>query len=252
MVLANVWLSPLEPVKGQRAESFQVLLQSGSHRTERYQRVTGGQRLSPTIALATSIVRESIPPMDIVIFDLETTGFSHAWSEIIQIAAVRMRDGHIFWDDTFTTFVRPVRRIPTFITEITGITDAEVEGAPSVTEALLSFSRFVGTSILLAHNARRFDMPFIREGCARHQLPVRQVGFVDSMDFSRKIWGGGVGHGLDAIIERLEISEDAARHTAPGDVAILAEAVLRMWRLLDFQPCPVDCESGFLPASSAA
>lgn len=192
--------------------------------------------------------------MDIVIFDIETTGFSHTWSEIIQIAALRMRDGCLAPDETFSTFIRPLRRIPAFITEITGITDADVEDAPSAAEALFSFSRFVGTTTLLGHNARRFDMPFIREGCARHKLPVRRVGFVDSLDFSRKLWGGGVGHGLDAIIERLEISEDAARHTAPGDVAILAEAVLRMWTMLSpcFQSCPVDCDSGFLPASSAA
>jgi DNA polymerase-3 subunit epsilon len=192
--------------------------------------------------------------MDIVIFDLETTGFSHAWSEIIQIAAVRIRDGEICSDDSFSTFVRPERSVPGFITDITGITNDDVREAPCSIEALMSFSRFAGDAMLLGHNARRFDMPFIRESCARHNLPVRRVEFVDSLDFSRQIWGGRSGHGLDAIIERLEISEDAARHTAPGDVALLAEAVLRMWRLLSrgFQTCPVDCESGFLPASSVA
>ena len=188
--------------------------------------------------------------MDIVIFDTETTGLSPSVNEIIQIAAVRMRGGCILPEDSFSTFIRPARRIPGFITDITGIADADVVDAPSVAEALCAFSRFVGKSTLLGHNARRFDMPFIREGCTRHNLPVRRVEFVDSIDLSRKIWGGRGGHGLDAIMERLEISEDAARHTAPGDVAILAEAVLRMWRLLSpgFQTCPVDCESGFLPA----
>ncbi len=190
--------------------------------------------------------------MDIVIFDLETTGFSHAWSEIIQIAGVRMRDGLVDVDHAFSTFVRPERRVPHFITEITGITNDDVRVAPKLPEALVSFSHFVGDAVLLGHNARRFDMPFLRESCARHQLPVRRVGFVDSLDLSRQLWGGGVGHGLDAIIERLEISEDAERHTAPGDVAILAEAVLRMWRLLGCHPCPDDCEPGFLPASLAA
>jgi DNA polymerase III alpha subunit (gram-positive type) len=191
--------------------------------------------------------------MDTVIFDLETTGFSHAWSEIIQIAAVRMEHGSILWTESFSSFVRPVRNIPPFITEITGIIDADVQWAPPLDEALTSFSRFVGTSTLLGHNARRFDMPFIRAICARHNLPMRTSPFVDSIDFSRQIWGSGAGHGLDAIRGRLEIPEDAARHTAPGDVAILAEAVRRMWKRLSpgFQRCPVDCESGFLPASLA-
>lgn len=192
--------------------------------------------------------------MNIVIFDLETTGFSHAWSEIIQIAAVRMRDGEICLDDSFSTFVRPDRSVPSFITDITGITDDDVREAPCSTEALTAFSCFASDAILFGHNARRFDMPFIHEICARNNLPVRSVRFVDSMDFSRQIWGSGAGHGLDAIMERLEIAEDAARHTAPGDVTILAEAVLRMWKRLSpgLQRCPVDCEPGFLPATSAA
>ncbi len=188
--------------------------------------------------------------MDIVIFDIETTGFSHTWSEIIQIAALRMRDGGVAPDETFSTFIRPLRRIPTFITEITGISDADVQAAPPVAEALLSFSQFAGSATLLAHNARRFDMPFIRATCERHNLPMRPTQFVDSIDFSHTIWGGRGGHGLDAVMSRLEMpSHLAERHTAPGDVAILAEAVLRMWRRLagDFQTCPVACESGFLP-----
>lgn len=189
--------------------------------------------------------------MDIVIFDTETTGLSPSENEIIQIAAVRMRDGCVLGGETFSSLIRPGGSIPPIITDITGIADTDVRDAPPAAEVLCAFSRFVGKSTLIGHNARRFDMPFIREGCARHNLPVRRVEFVDSIDLSRKIWGGRGGHGLDAIMERLEISEDAVvRHTAPGDVAILAEAVLRMWRLLSpgFQTCPVDCDSGFLPA----
>lgn len=188
--------------------------------------------------------------MNTVIFDLETTGFSHTWSEIIQIAAVRMDGGHILWNESFSSFVRPVRSIPPFITEITGITDADVQYAPSLGEALTSFSKFVGTSTLLGHNARRFDMPFIHANCTRHNLPMRSSPFADSIDFSHKIWGNHGAHGLDAIMSRLEMRDDtASRHTAPGDVAILAEAVLRMWRRLgtDFQICPVACGLGFLP-----
>jgi DNA polymerase III epsilon subunit family exonuclease len=189
--------------------------------------------------------------MDIVIFDTETTGFSPSENEIIQIAAVRMRGGRVVREEEFSSFIRPARRIPYFITDINGITDADVRDAPPADEVLRAFSRFVGNSTLLGHNARRFDMPFIHESCARHSLPVREVRLVDSLDFSRKLWGGQGGHGLDAIMERLKISEETAvRHTATGDVTILAEAVLRMWRLLgsDFQTCPVDCDSGFLPA----
>ena len=188
--------------------------------------------------------------MDIVIFDLETTGLSPSAHEIIQIAGVRMRAGRILEEESFSTFVRPRSRIPSFITHITGISHEQVQKAPPAEEALVSFSRFVGDAMLIAHNGQRFDMPFIRESCARHRLPVRTVSFVDSMSFSRKLWGGRGGHGLDAVMHRLKLSDQGARrHDARGDVQILAEAVRQMWKHLcpDFGNCPVTLSHGVIP-----
>lgn len=188
--------------------------------------------------------------MDIVIFDLETTGLSPSADEIIQIAGVRMRGGRILEEESFATFVKPVNRISSFITAYTGITNAHVKNAPGAVDALVSFSRFVGEATLIAHNGQRFDMPFIRENCVRHSLSVRTVGFVDSIAFSRKLWGGRGGHGLSAVMDRLQLSiEGARRHDARGDVQILAEAVRRMWGRLspDFEDCPVALGNGVIP-----
>ncbi len=191
--------------------------------------------------------------MDIVVFDLETTGLSPYTEEIIQIAAVRMRGGCIMAQEAFATFVNPGRRISSFITSYTGISNAQVQDAPRADQALLDFSRFAGNATLIAHNGRRFDMPFIRESCTRHRLPVREVGFIDSMTFSRKLWGGRGGHGLDAVMARLSLSAGVARrHDARGDVEILAEAVRRMWGQLSpsYQACPVPSVAGVLPVSA--
>lgn len=188
--------------------------------------------------------------MDIVIFDLETTGLSPSAHEIIQIAGVRMRGGRILSEESFATFVKPVSRVSAFITNYTGITQAHVQNAPSAAEALLDFSQFIGNATLIAHNGQRFDMPFIREHCVRNGLPVRSVDFVDSMAFSRKLWGGRGGHGLDAIMDRLKLSNQSARrHDARGDVEILAEAVRRMWIQLqpNFSTCPVSLGKGVIP-----
>lgn len=187
--------------------------------------------------------------MHLVIFDLETTGLVPARHEIIQIAGVRMRAGRILAEESFATFVKPVHPIPADISSYTGITRAQVATAPRVAEALVAFSRFVGDATLVAHNGARFDMPFIRAGCERHALPVRPVGFIDSMSFSRKLWGGRGGHGLDRVMSRLQLSvPDARRHDARGDVQILAEAVRLMWSQLtpDFQVCPVNRGNGFI------
>jgi DNA polymerase III epsilon subunit family exonuclease len=191
--------------------------------------------------------------MNLVIFDIETTGFSPYSNEIIQIAAVKIRAGCLEERALFSTFVRPEEHVPRHITNITGITQEHVQAAPSATEALISFSRFVDEdAILIAHNAV-FDMGFIRESCTRHGLAVRDVGVMDSLDLSRKIWGKGVGHSLDDVMERLQLSsDDARRHDARGDVQILAEAVHRMWRQItpDFTTFPVSCSRGIFPSAN--
>ncbi len=187
--------------------------------------------------------------MDLVIFDLETTGLSPYSEEIIQIAAVRMKSGRILEHEAFSTYVNPGRRISTFITSYTGINNKHVEDAPGPAEALTAFSEFAGEGMLIAHNGTRFDVPFIRESCARHGLATRSVDFLDSMKLSRQLWGGRGGHGLDALMTRLGLGlRGMRRHDARTDVAILAEAVRRMWAALtpDYGNCPVPRGSGVL------
>lgn len=189
--------------------------------------------------------------MHVVIFDLETTGLSPNYHEIIQIAAVKVRARDWEVTEAFETFVRPKARVPGFITSLTGITQKDVDTGPSIPEALTSFSHFVGDgSTLIAHNGQRFDMPFIRETCARHRMPVRQVGFIDSCHFSRKMWGGRGGHGLDAVLQRCGLSAHGVRrHDARGDVHLLAKAVRHMWNHLEpgCQRFPVEAGTGVIP-----
>lgn len=189
--------------------------------------------------------------MDLVIFDLETTGLSPRSNEIIQIAAVRVREGVVLANERFETYVRPAQRIPGFITHLTGITNEDVSGAPPCIDALRAFSRYAGDATLVAHNGRRFDLPFIRESCARHALATREVPFFDSMQLSRKLWGGRGGHGLDDVLARCAVSTNGIRrHDARGDVHVLALAVTHMWGKLcaDYALCPVEVGTGTVAA----
>lgn len=188
--------------------------------------------------------------MELVIFDLETTGFSPRSHEIIQIAALRMRHGELVAGERFATFVRPRSEIPSFISDLTGITSADMRDALDPAPALQAFSRFVGDATLVAHNGWRFDLGFIREGCQRHHLPMRAVPFFDSMTLHRQLWGGAVSHSLDAVMERLALAEsDQRRHDARGDVSLLASAVRTMWQRLGAPPerCPVPLVTGNIP-----
>ncbi len=77
-----------------------------------------------------------------VALDLETTGLDPERDAIIEIGAVRFKDGREL--DVFSTFVNPGRSIPPYITELTGIRTSDVADAPSLREALAVVQRFVG------------------------------------------------------------------------------------------------------------
>jgi DNA polymerase-3 subunit epsilon len=188
--------------------------------------------------------------MDLVIFDLETTGLSPTANDIIQIAAVRVRLGNILHSESFSPFVNPGYSIPSFITSYTGISNAHVRNAPTAATALPRFSSFVGESTLLAHNGHRFDMPFIRAACSKNRLPTRLIKYADSIYLSKQVWQSSRRHGLDAVLERLRINWSGyRRHDARGDVGLLAEAVIIMWRQItpSCAALPVPIFSGVLP-----
>ena len=189
--------------------------------------------------------------MHLVVFDLETTGFSWRCHEIIQIAAVRMRHGAVSERETFATFVHPQCPVPRHITELTGISNSSVRDAPEPAACLAAFSGFVGDATLVAHNGHRFDIPFLRHHTSVQGLPAREVPYFDSMELSRRLWPTARSHNLDAVIERLGLSTTGLhRHDARADVHLLAEAVCQMWQRLGLPSdrAPVPLETGHLPA----
>jgi len=189
--------------------------------------------------------------MNLVIFDLETTGLSPSRDSIIQIAAMKLTVGSWEQSDLFSTFVQTRTRIPSFISRLTNITDDQLRSAPTPEEALLSFSRYVGDdTTLVAHYGPRFDMPFIHESCARHGIATRRASCIDSRTFSKRIWGGRGGHDLETIASRLQLDVSKfQRHDARGDVKLLAEAVRLMWDKAASAngTCPILPTEGVIP-----
>jgi DNA polymerase-3 subunit epsilon len=174
-----------------------------------------------------------------VIFDLETTGLYPAGCEIIQIAATRFQDGEVVAGDSFFSYCRPSQPIPAFISSYTGITERDVRNAPRPIEVLAEFSRFVGDSVIMAHNGHRFDTKFLEATCARHRVRQRPVESIDTIAFSRRLFGTarGTGHSLDRVMERLGLQvAKYQRHDARGDIQALADAVRIMWRRLGLDP----------------
>jgi len=96
-----------------------------------------------------------------VVFDLETTGLSSFYHEIIEFGAIKIKNGKI--TDKIQSFIRPTKRIPEFISNLTGITEKDVENAPSISESIPLIKSFIKDIPMVAHNAFSFDAKFLKQ-----------------------------------------------------------------------------------------
>jgi DNA polymerase-3 subunit epsilon/ATP-dependent DNA helicase DinG len=94
-----------------------------------------------------------------VALDLETTGLQAERDAIVEIGAVRFRGDAVL--DTWSSLVNPNRTLPQKITRLTGITQGEVEHAPSLNSVLPSLKRFIGEHPVVGHNIQ-FDLAFLQ------------------------------------------------------------------------------------------
>jgi len=95
----------------------------------------------------------------VVVLDFETTGLSpDDGDRVIEIGAVLLQDNQIV--DRFQSLMNPEMRISSFIADYTGITNAMLANAPSTSEAMGKFAKFMAGHHLVAHNAS-FDRRFL-------------------------------------------------------------------------------------------
>ena len=155
---------------------------------------------------------------EMVVFDIETTGLSNKTSKIIEIGAVKIKNGEIV--DRMDTFVDPECPISEEITNLTSITDEMVKGAPKEAEALKIFFDFVGEDMLIAHNAN-FDAGFIRVAAERCGMPFTNT-YLDTLGLSRYVNPELTKHKLNIIAEHYGI-EQLHHHRADDDAEVLAK-----------------------------
>lgn len=184
--------------------------------------------------------------MNIVVFDLETngTGISPHTESIIAISAVKMNAGCPTVTETFDTLVLGQPPVPSWVNL------NQLREAPSIAEALLDFSRFVGDALLVADNGPSQQMPFIYESCTRRSLPMRRLLLVDLRDLARKLQGGSCIGGLSDIEEKTRLGVPPTHLSRLASrTHKLAEAVHLTWLELssDFTQCPVSTCTGYLP-----
>ncbi len=158
-----------------------------------------------------------------VLLDLETTGLSAKEDRIIEIGAIRYVDGRE--DERLETFVNPGRKIPARITEVTGIVDEMVEGAPYIEDVIVRLLEFIKGNVIIGHNII-FDYGFIKQSALNNKLDFEEH-IIDTLKLARRFLPDLPKRSLDYLCEHFGIA-DENHHRAIND----AYAAGELYRIL--------------------
>lgn len=166
----------------------------------------------------------------IVMLDFETTGLSPAMGDrITEVAALRIVEGRVV--DRYVSLINCQVRIPSFITQLTGISQAMVDAAPCVSRVVPELLDFIGNDTLSAHNAS-FDEKFLKAEAERLDLAPRHASLVCSLKLSRRVFPGLNSYKLGLLSGQLGIRFRSAAHRAESDAEVAAEVLIHIARHL--------------------
>jgi DNA polymerase III epsilon subunit family exonuclease len=154
-----------------------------------------------------------------VVVDFETTGLSPKSNQIIEVGAVKIKDGSIV--DTYSTLVNPGVKIPKGIVKMTGIDDSMVKKAPKIDHVMPLLLEFINGLPMVAHNAP-FDAGFLE---ANIDHPI-DFPLVDTLRFCRRYYPSFENHKLETICQNLEITSEGF-HRALADCNVTARVYLK-------------------------
>jgi DNA polymerase III epsilon subunit family exonuclease len=154
---------------------------------------------------------------EFVVFDLETTAMKPENGYIVDIAALRVRDGQVV--DRFESLVNPGRAIVGH--QVHGINTDDVANAPTAAEVLTNFTQWVGDTPVVAHNVS-FDLPFV----LRHLPPEARwepTAVFDTLELGYQLYPDAGAWKLADLVRFVFGRDHAAAHRAMPDAEATAE-----------------------------
>ena len=150
-------------------------------------------------------------------------------SEIIEIGAIKIRKGGVI-SEKFSTFVKPSTKIPAEITQLTGITDEDVETGISLEDAIADFYKFTRGATLVGHNVS-FDYGFIAYYGKKVGYDFSQNEMQDTYGLAAKNVKGLKNYKLKTVAEHFGVSLKNA-HRAYHDAYATAEVYLKLHEMM--------------------
>jgi DNA polymerase-3 subunit epsilon/ATP-dependent DNA helicase DinG len=156
---------------------------------------------------------------EFVALDIETTGLDPQREAILEIGAVRFNGRRV--DQEWSTLVNPGRRVPTFITQLTGISNQMVAQAPPFSDVRAELEDFVGDAVIIGHNVR-FDLSFLQR--------YRLFGYnetIDTYEMASVLMPNASRYSLGALANQLLVPLPAT-HRALDDALVTHGVYLRL------------------------
>ncbi len=175
------------------------------------------------MAKLNSILDLDIKNSEFCVLDFETTGLSAINSRAIEIGIVKIKNGKI--KDKFSSLINPGCRIPYFITNLTGISDDDVEDAPTFDQIIPEIEKFLYNSVVVAHNAP-FDMSFLKEEYRRASVEPPENPAICTVRLAKKLVPEIKPKSLGNLTRTLKILHKST-HRALGDAHATAKLFLK-------------------------
>jgi len=162
--------------------------------------------------------------LNFVAIDTETTGLNSEKDEIIELAAIRYRNGVVC--DRFNTFVKPVKAPPNFIKHLTHIEPESLNRAPSISKVIKDFQTFIGEDIIVGQNTP-FDLGFVNSALIRNgHLPLTNK-YWDTAEISRIYFPFVGDHKLNTMTDFMGVKLENA-HRAIDDAEATGNLMIAM------------------------
>lgn len=161
---------------------------------------------------------------DFVAVDVETTGLRHATNRIIEVGLVRYHDGQA--TERYASFCNPERRLPSYISKLTGLTNEDLQVAPRFDEIAEAVVDFIGESLLLGHNVG-FDIGFLNAELSRAGRQTLINETIDVMALGMRLLPATKRPSLDRVAAAVGL-RPRKLHRAVNDAEIAAESGLRL------------------------
>jgi DNA polymerase-3 subunit epsilon len=161
----------------------------------------------------------------VAVLDFETTGLSPNYGDrATEIAITLVRGDQII--DRYQSLMNAGRRIPSEVTQITGITNTMIAAAPAAAKVMREACQFVGNTPIVAHNAS-FDKKFWQAELAYLSLPCLSR-FACTMLLSRRIYPTALNHKLSTLVRLLGLPQAGRAHRAMVDAEMTSHLWLRI------------------------